>query len=237
MYYDSTYILLIIGAILTLAASAKVKSTFNKFNKVRSFRGMSGAAAAAKILKENGLENVPVYEVPGNLTDHYDPRNRTLNLSQTVYGSTSIAAIAVAAHECGHAIQHKEGYAPMQIRSALVPAANIGSKLGMPLIIISWIFGLNFRLASGAIFSLADVGIILFSLAILFHVVTLPVEFDASARALRILERNGTLEGDEMKGARKVLTAAALTYVAAAAASVLSVLRLILRYGGRSRRK
>jgi len=237
MYYDSTYILLIIGGILTLMASAKVKSTFNKYKKVRSFRGITAEQAAAKILRDNGLEDVPICQISGNLTDNYNPKDRSLNLSQTVYGSDSVAAIAVAAHECGHAIQHKENYGPMQIRSALVPAANIGSKLGIPLIILSWVLGLDFQLANGSYFSLADIGIWLFALAILFHLVTLPVEFDASARALRIISSNGTLEGDEMKGAKKVLTAAALTYVASAAAAVLQLLRLVLLNGNRKGRR
>jgi len=237
MYESNYYGLLLIGALLTLLASAKVKSAFNKYSKIRNFRGITGAQAAAKILSDNGLSYIQINPCRGELTDFYNPTDRTLNLSESVYGSASIAAVAVAAHECGHAIQHKENYAPMTIRAKLVPVANLGSKLGIPIIMLSWIFGLNFRMANGDVFSLATVGIWLFSLSILFHVVTLPVEFDASARALRIIESNGTLESDEMSGAKKVLRAAALTYVAAAAASVLQLVRLILINNNRRGRR
>jgi len=230
------YLLLIFGAVITMLASAKVKSTFNKYAKVASMRGITGAQAAAKILSENGLADIEIRHVNGQLTDNYNPTNRTLNLSESVYGNTSVAAIAVAAHECGHAIQHKEGYSPMTLRSKLVPLANIGSKLGIPIVVLSWMLGLDFQMSDGTIFSLATVGIWLFSLAILFQVVTLPVEFDASARALRIIESNGTLGESEMPGARKVLTAAALTYVAAAASSVMQLLRLVLLNNRRGRR-
>lgn len=229
--------LLIIAAVITLFASAKVKSTFKKYAKVASMRGITGAQAANKILQENGLGDIQIRPVKGRLTDNYNPTNRTLNLSESVFANTSVAAIAVAAHECGHAIQHKEGYSPMIWRAKLVPAANIGSKLGIPIIMLSWMLGLNFRMADGSIFSLASIGIWLFSLSILFQLVTLPVEFDASARALKIIESNGTLEGVEMKGAKKVLTAAALTYVAAAASAVMQLIRLILINNDRKGRR
>lgn len=231
------YWLLILGAVITMLASAKVKTTFNKYAKIANSNGMTGAQAAARILSDNGLSNVEIRPVKGHLTDNYNPTNRTLNLSQSVYSSTSVAAVAVAAHECGHAIQHKEQYAPMTIRSALVPAANIGSRLGIPIIILSWALGLEFQLSDGTFFSLATVGIWIFSLSILFQIVTLPVEFDASARALKIIENNGTLSGGEIKSARRVLTAAALTYVAAAASSVMQLLRLVLINSSRRGRR
>ncbi len=237
MYFDETYILVLIGAILTLMASAKVKGAFNKYSKIRSFRGMTGAQTAEKILRENGLFDVYVKPVGGSLSDHYNPKDKTVNLSETVYGQTSIAAIAVAAHECGHAIQHHEGYAPLNFRSALVPFANIGSKLGIPIIILSLALGLRIPLGSGEYFYLADIGVWVFALAVLFQFVTLPVEFNASSRALRILGQGGILEGDEMKGARKMLSAAALTYVAAAASSVLQLLRFILLSNSRKGRR
>ncbi len=229
--------ILVLAAIITMLASAKVKSTFKKYAKFASMRGISGAQAASKILQENGLSDIQIIPIKGQLTDNYNPTNRTLNLSESVYSNTSVAAIAVAAHECGHAIQHKEGYSPMTLRAKLVPAANLGSKLGIPIIVLSWALGLNFQMADGSIFSVASIGIWLFSLSILFQLVTLPVEFDASARALRIIESNGTLEGEEMHAARKVLTAAALTYVAAAASSVMQLIRLILINNNRKGRR
>lgn len=236
MYIDGTYILLIIGAVITLIASAKVKLTFNKYSKKYTANGITGAQAAAMILRLNGINDVCINAIPGKLTDNYNPGSNSLNLSESVYGRATIGAVAVAAHECGHAIQHHTSYAPIGIRTALVPFANIGSKLGIPLIIISWMFGLEFQTANGSYFSLATIGIWMFSIAIAFQIVTLPVEFDASARALKILRTENILDADEMKGARKVLTAAALTYVAAAASSVLQLIRLVLLNGRRSRR-
>lgn len=226
--YDWTYILVLIGAILSLAASAKVKSTFNKYAKVRSMSGMTAAEVARRILDRNGLTDIPVEHVSGNLSDHYDPRSRVLRLSDSTYRSVSVAAIGVAAHECGHAIQHQVGYKPLQIRNAIVPAANIGSQLGIPLILLGLLFG------SGGNF-LITLGIWVFSLAVLFQVITLPVEFNASGRALRILENYGILGERENRQAKKVLSAAAMTYVAAAAASILQLMRLVLLFGRRSR--
>lgn len=228
-YFDPTYILVIIGAVICLAASAKVKSTFNKYNRVRSMSGMTGAQAAERILNSAGIYDVTVQHISGNLTDHYDPRNKVLSLSDSTYGSVSVAAIGVAAHECGHAIQHQTSYAPLNIRSAIVPVANFGSTIAWPLILI----GLFFNSNTGTF--LIDLGIICFSLAVLFQLITLPVEFNASSRAVKILESTGILGQEELSGTRKVLGAAALTYVAGAAAAILQLLRLVILFGGRGR--
>ena len=228
-YYDPTYILVLIGALLSLWASARVNSTYNKYAKVYSRSGLTGAEAAQQILKNAGIYGVRVEHVSGNLTDHYDPRTKTVNLSQSVYGATSVAAIGVAAHECGHAMQDNEGYAPLRFRSALVPVANFGSSLSWPLILLGLVFG-------GLGSPLVEIGILMFSLAVLFQLVTLPVEYNASARAVRLLDAQGILAGEEVNGTRKVLNAAALTYVAAAATSILQLLRLIILFGGRNRR-
>ena len=222
---DWTYILVLIGAILCMAASAKVNSTYNKYSKVRSMTGMTGAQVAQKILQYNGIYDVQIEHVRGNLTDHYDPSKKVLRLSDSVYGSTSVAAIGVAAHECGHAVQHQVGYVPIKIRSALVPAANIGSKLGLPRILLGVIFG-------GAGSTLAQIGIWVFALAVLFQIVTLPVEFNASGRAIKMLDQYGILHHQEVGHVKKVLSAAALTYVAAAASAILQLLRLVLIFGG-----
>ena len=215
------------GAVLSMIASAKVNSTFNKYKRVRSMTGMTGAEAAQRILHQNGIYDVAVEHISGNLTDHYDPKNKVLRLSDATYGSNSVAAIGVAAHECGHALQHKDEYLPLKIRSAIVPAANFGSRLGIPIILLGVILGSNYMLI--------EIGIWGFSLAVLFQLVTLPVEFNASSRAVAMVERYGILSGDELRHTRKVLSAAALTYVAAAAASILQLLRLILLFGGRRR--
>ncbi|NLL79667.1 MAG: zinc metallopeptidase [Clostridiales bacterium] len=224
-YYDPTYVLVLIGIILTVFASMRVNSTYSKYAKVRSMSGMTGAEAAQRLLWNAGIQDVRIEHVRGNLTDHYDPRAKVLRLSDATYGSASVAAVGVAAHECGHAIQHKEGYAPLSIRSALVPVANFGSRLGVPIILLGLLFG------SGSL--LINIGIWVFSLSVLFQVVTLPVEFNASSRALRLLESQGILGHQEIGQCRKVLSAAALTYVAAAAASLLQLLRLVLLFGGR----
>lgn len=225
--FDWTYILVLVGAILSMIASAKVNSTFNKYQRVRSMTGMTGAEAAQRILHQNGIYDVAVEHISGNLTDHYDPKNKVLRLSDATYSSNSVAAIGVAAHECGHALQHKDEYLPLKIRSAIVPAANFGSRLGIPIILLGVILGSNYMLI--------QIGIWVFSLAVLFQLVTLPVEFNASGRAVQMVERYGILSGEELKHTRKVLSAAALTYVAAAAASILQLLRLILLFGGRRR--
>ena len=234
-YFDPTYILVVIGAVICLIASARVKTTFNKYDKVRSMSGMTGAQAAERILHAAGIYDVSIQHVSGNLTDHYDPRHKVLRLSDSTYGSASVAAVGVAAHECGHAIQHKEGYFPLKLRSTLVPAANIGSKLGLPIVLLGLILGIGFDLPGGGYFSLAQIGIWVFSLAVLFQVVTLPVEFNASGRALKLLGSYGVMGSDEVDDCKRVLGAAALTYVAAAAASILQLLRLVILARGRSR--
>ena len=235
-YYDPTYILVLIGAILCIWASSRVNSTYSKYSKVRARSGMTGAEAAQRILQMSGIHDVQIQHISGNLTDHYDPSSKVLRLSDAVYGSRSVAAIGVAAHECGHALQHKEGYFPLKFRSTLVPAANIGSKLGLPLVILGLILGIGFDLPGGGYFSLAQIGIWVFSLAVLFQVVTLPVEFNASSRAVKLLDQLGILNGQEVGQTRSVLGAAALTYVAAAAASILQLLRLVILFGGNRRR-
>ena len=226
-YWDPTYILVIIGVIISLWASAKVKTTYSKYSRVRSMSGLTGAKAAERILHSAGLYDVRIEHISGDLTDHYDPKNRVLRLSDTVYGSASVAAVGVAAHECGHAVQDQKDYAPLRIRNSLVPVANFGTMAAWPIIIIGLIFGSSHFLV--------NLGILLFSLGVLFQLVTLPVEFDASSRAIQILGNTGILYGDEIRQTRKVLNAAAMTYVAAAAASILSLLRLILLFGGRDR--
>ena len=225
-YFDPTYILILIGVLLSMGASAKLNATYGRYSSVASRCGMTGAQAAQRILQSQGIYDVTVRHVSGRLTDHYDPRSKTVNLSDAVYGSTSIAAIGVAAHECGHAIQHNINYAPLNIRSAIVPVANIGSSLSWPIFLLGLILSIP---------ALTTVGIVLFSLAVLFQLVTLPVEFNASSRALKMLESTGILSHEENKGAKKVLTAAALTYVAALASSILQLLRLIILSGGRRR--
>lgn len=230
MYYglfESTYILVIIGIVLSLLASAKVKRTFAKYSKVRSLSGLTGAQAAERILHSAGIYDVTIKQISGNLTDHYDPRNKTLRLSETVYNNSSVAAVGVAAHECGHAIQHNSGYVPLRLRGALVPVANFGASVSWPLIVLGIAFGMSQ--------SFINLGIIMFSLAVLFQLVTLPVEFNASRRAVQIVDETGMLSTQEVKQTRKVLSAAALTYVAGAAASILQLLRLVILFGGRNR--
>ena len=228
-FWDPTYFLVLIGVIICSIASAKVRSTYNRYNRVRSSSGMTGAQAAERTLRAAGITDVSIRHVSGSLSDHYDPRTKTVNLSDTVYGSQSVAAIGVAAHECGHVMQHAHGYFPLTFRSALVPVANIGSTLAWPLILI----GLFFSGKSSSLF--IQFGILLFSLAVLFQLVTLPVEFNASRRALASVEQLGLLSSDEIPKTRRVLSAAALTYVASAAAAILQLLRLILLFGGRDR--
>lgn len=227
-YYDRTYILVLIGVLICVAASARVNRTFDRFSRVRSYSGMTGKEAAERILRSSGIYDVQVIHIPGNLTDHYNPGKKTLGLSDTVYNSASVAAIGVAAHECGHAVQHATGYAPLKIRGALVPAANFGSMAAWPLILI----GLLMNGDTAILF--INLGILVFSAAVLFQIVTLPVEFNASRRAVRVLESSGVLYPDEVDSVKKVLSAAALTYVASAASMILQLLRLII-IGGRKR--
>lgn len=224
--WDPTYILIVIGVVLSMVASAMVHSSFSKYNRVRSSSGLTGAETARRILAYAGITDVSVSHVSGNLTDHYNPKTKDVGLSDSVYGSNSVAAIAVAAHECGHVIQHANSYVPLSIRSALVPVANFGSGA-------SW-----FIILAGIFFSmppLVTIGIVLFSAAVLFQVVTLPVEINASRRALAILEECGILGSTEERGAKRVLRAAALTYVASAAAAILQLLRLLILFGRNSR--
>ena len=229
MWWDPTYILVLIGAVICMIASAKVRTTFNKYSKYRSMSGMTGAQAAQRILNAAGIYDVRIQHVSGSLTDNYNPTRKTLNLSDAVCNSTSVAAIGVAAHECGHAIQHATGYAPLKFRSSLVPVANFGSQIAWPLILIGLLF--NGSMSS----MLINLGILAFSLAVLFQLITLPVEFNASNRAVRALASTGMLFEDEIKSTRKVLTAAALTYVAGAASAILQLLRLVLLTGNRRR--
>ena len=224
-YFDQTYILVLIGAVLSIIASARVNSTFQKYARERSLSGMTGAQAAEAILRSRGIHDVRVEHIRGNLTDHYDPSRKVVRLSDSVYSSSSVAAIGVAAHECGHVMQHHEGYAPLNIRTALVPAANIGSRLGIPIIIVGLILGSSPVLVNLALW--------VFSIAVLFQIVTLPVEFDASRRALVCIEQYGIVTSDERRKSAKVLKAAAYTYVAAAAASILQLLRLVMLFGKR----
>lgn len=227
-YYDVTYILVLIGMLLCLGASALVNSTMKKYSRVPASTGMPGAEAAARILRNEGIYDVNVVCLQENSGDHYDPRNKQVRLSYENYHGASVTAIAVAAHECGHAIQHDQGYAPLSMRSALVPVVNVAGNLGMPLIFIGVLLSWNQVLI--------QLGILAFSLAVLFQLVTLPVEFNASHRAVGKITQYGLLTEQENRGCKKVLTAAALTYVAATASSILQVLRLILLFGGGGRR-
>lgn len=229
MVWDPTYVLIIIGMLLSLAASGMVRSTYAKYSGVRAMSGMTGAQAAERILHSKGIYDVRIEHVSGNLTDHYDPRSKVLRLSDTVFGSTSVAAIGVAAHECGHAVQHQEGYAPLSIRTAIVPVTNFAATLSWPLILI----GLLLSQRTGNL--LIQIGILLFCAVVLFQLITLPVEFNASSWAITLLKQNGILYENEAKMTGKVLRAAALTYVASAAASILQLLRLIILFGGRNR--
>ena len=226
--FDPTYILVLVGAVICMLASAGVKMTFNKYSQVPTRSGMTGADMADRIISICGL-GIGVGQVAGSLTDHYDPRTKVVSLSESVYGARSVAAVAVAAHECGHAVQDQKSYLPLRMRHAIVPVANIGSAAAWPLILI----GLFINNQTGSL--MIQIGIWAFSLAVLFQIVTLPVEFNASRRALAILSDNNLLDSEEMKGAKKVLRAAALTYVASAAASILQLLRLVILFGGRDR--
>ena len=225
-YYDPTYFLVILGFIFAMIASSGVQSAFRKYSKVKSARGYTGADAARKILDDHGLYHIRIEHVGGNLSDHFDPKANVIRLSDSTYSDTSVAAIGVAAHEAGQAVQHAVGYAPIKIRNAIVPAVNIASTLSMPLFILGLILSIP---------GLRTLGIILFSAALVFQVVTLPVEFNASRRALNILNQSVMLEYDELKGAKKVLSAAAMTYVAAVISTALQLLRLVLLSNSRRR--
>ena len=227
-YWDSTYYLVLAGVALCAIASWNVSSTYRRFSRVMNSRGMVAQDVAAQILQRSGIYDVRIERVRGNLTDHYSPHEKVLRLSDSVYGSSSVAAIGVAAHECGHAIQHHVGYAPLKLRSASVPIANFGSKLYWPIILIGLLMGYM---------QIAQIGILLFAFVVFFQLVTLPVEFNASRRALAVLSGNNILWEEEMRGARKVLTAAAMTYVAALAVSLAQLLRILIIVAGNSRRR
>jgi Zn-dependent membrane protease YugP len=229
-WFDPTYVLVIIGLIITLIASSNVNRTFNKYDKVGSRRGITGADVARKILDANGLYGIRIERVSGKLTDYFSPKENVIRLSDSTYNSTSIAALGVAAHECGHAVQHQVGYAPIKLRNSMVPIVNICNKLSLPIIILGVILG-----ATG----LAMVGVILYCAVFAFQLVTLPTETNASARALETLRSMAILDDDELKGTKKVLTAAAMTYFASAASTALQLLRLLLivqNSGNRRRR-
>lgn len=225
-FYDPTWWLIIVGMLLSLAASGNVSATYRKYSKIENARGMTASEVAERILKSAGISDVRIERIEGELTDHYDPKNKVVRLSEGVYYSTSVAAIGVAAHECGHVLQHYNGYLPIRVRNAIVPVVNFGSNLSWPLILLGVLFGLT---------KLVDIGIILFTLVLLFQIVTLPVEFNASKRAIGVIRDTGILYGDEITGAKKVLNAAALTYVAGVIATALQVLRLFLLFGRRRR--
>lgn len=228
-YFDPTYILVVLGMILCMIASSRVKSTFQRYNEIRSMSGMTGAQAAQRLLQYKGLNDVRLEHVNGSLTDHYDIRSRVVRLSSTTYGSDSVAAIGVAAHETGHAVQNAEGYVPLKIRDSLLPVANVASYACWPILIL----GLFFNRSVGNV--MIEIGIWLFLAVVLFQLVTLPLEFNASHRGLQMLEETGILNEDEIPMARRVLKAAAMTYVAAAAAAILQFLRILLLFGGRNR--
>lgn len=228
-FFDPTMLIVIPAMILAMFAQARVSSTFNKYASVASRGGYTGADVARQLLLSAGITDVSVERIAGSLTDHYDPKNKVLRLSDSVFGSRSIAALGVAAHETGHAIQHRESYFPLTFRTAIFPVVNIGSKLSMPLIILGLVLG-YFNFGNTILFA----GIILFSLVVFFQLVTLPVEFNASSRALKLLNQYNYLSSDEMKPAKKVLSAAALTYVAAAAVSISQLLRLLFIFNRRN---
>lgn len=232
--FDWTYVYLVLPClILSLWASAHVNSTFRRYSKQHSTRGITGADAAARVLAANGVRGVRIEHISGNLTDHYDPSSNVIRLSDNVYGSTSTAAIGVACHEAGHAVQYAQQYAPIKLRSAIIPVTNFGSRLAMPLILVGLLFSSLGELSNFFIY----LGIACFGLSLVFQLVTLPVEFNASRRALAAIEQSGILTDEERAGARKTLTAAALTYVAATAVSLAQLLRLLMLFGNRNRRQ
>ena len=232
--FDWTYVYLVLPClILSLWASARVNMTFKRYSRQFSSRGITGADAAQRVLRANGVGNVRIERIGGNLTDHYDPTTNVIRLSDDVYGSTSTAAIGVACHEAGHAVQYAQGYAPIKLRAAIIPVTNFGSKLAMPLILLGILFS---SLGNTSEFFI-NLGIACFGLSVLFQLVTLPVEFNASRRALAAIEQNGILTDDELAGARKTLRAAAMTYVAATATALAQLLRLLILFGGNNRKR
>ena len=231
--FDMTYVVLVLPClILSLWASSNVNSTFKRYSRQFSARRITGAEAAQRVLSANGVRGVRIDRVSGNLTDHFDPKTNVIRLSDDVFGSTSTAAIGVACHEAGHAVQYAEGYAPIKLRAAIIPVTNFGSRLAMPLILL----GLLFSFAGSFSYTLVYLGIACFGLSLVFQLVTLPVEFNASRRALAAIEQGGILTAEEQQGARNTLRAAALTYVAATATALAQLLRLLVLFGGRNRR-
>lgn len=230
MYFDSTYLIVLPALIFAMIAQIMVKSTFEKYSRTVNSRGVTAYDAARRILDENGLYHITIEHVSGSLTDHYDPESNVIRLSDTVYDSTSVAAIGVAAHEAGHAVQYAKDYAPIKLRSAIIPITQVGSRLAVPLVLIGLLFSRNFGW-------LVTVGILLYTAVVLFQAVTLPVEFNASGRALKILDESNMLDYDELKMAKKVLSAAAMTYVAAMFSALATLLRLILLSNRGSRRR
>ena len=233
-YFDPTYILVVIGLIISVWAQVTVQSTFNKYSRVRVSRGVTGADAARQVLSHGGVHGVSIKSIRGSMTDHYDPRDNSISLSETVGGVSTAAAIGVAAHEAGHALQHAQGYSPIKLRMAIIPVCNFASSLAMPLFILGLLFA-SWNPETGFGLLMMQAGILAFSVAVFFQVVTLPVEFNASRRAMAALEASGYYTDEELDGARKVLRAAAMTYVAALAVSLLQLLRLIILSNNRRR--
>ncbi len=233
-YFDPTYILVIIGLAITFWAQISVQSTFNKYSRVRTQRGKTGRDAARDVLRSGGVHDVALQDIGGSMTDHYNPKDNTISLSETVANVSSVAAVGVAAHEAGHALQHAQGYGPIKLRLAIIPVCNFASGMSMPLFLLGILFASwNPETAIGSFMMYA--GIIAFSVAVFFQVVTLPVEFNASRRAMAALRASGNYTEEELAGAKKVLTAAAMTYVAALAVSLLNILRLVIIAGGNRR--
>ena len=231
--FDWTYLVIVLPCmILSMWASSSVNSTFNKYSKINSMRHLTGAEAAQRVLSANGVRGVRIERVSGNLTDHFDPKTNVIRLSDSVHSSTSVAAIGVACHEAGHAVQYAQDYGPIKLRAAIIPATNIGSKLAMPLILAGILFSFLGNLSYGLVY----LGIACFSLSLIFQIVTLPVEFNASRRAIETIESSGILTEEEQRGAKKTLKAAAMTYVAATAVALAQVVRLLILFGGRRRR-
>lgn len=229
MYFDVTYLYIVLPAVLlALVASARVKQTFKKYSRQLSASNITGAQAAQRVLFANGLTNTRIERIAGSLSDHYDPKENVIRLSQPVYDSTSTAAIGVACHEAGHALQYAQNYAPIKLRAAIIPATNLGSKLAIPLVIL----GIIMSYYAESFITIAYIGIVFFTVCVIFQLVTLPVEFNASHRALLAIEGQGMLSDSELKGSRKVLSAAAMTYVAALAVSLAQLLRLLMLVGG-----
>lgn len=230
--FDMTYLVLVLPCVIfAMIASARVNSTFKRYSKIHSYRRLTGAQAAQRVLSANGVSGVQIERISGNLTDHFDPKTNVIRLSDSVYDATSVAAIGVACHEAGHAVQYAQHYAPIKLRAAIIPITNIGSRLAMPLILLGILFSFGETVSYGFVYA----GIACFGLSLLFQLVTLPVEFNASRRAMQAIQNGELLTDEERAGARKTLTAAAMTYVAATAVALAQLLRLLMIFGGRRR--